>query len=112
MLWCCCQVSLPTFALGLPAYYVLALSEASSNLSRYDGVRYGLRAGDAAGDLKVMSVTMRECFVPVGSSCEPPLAVVCQQYGAALLNVLAAPSLHICMMSVCLLAGHVQHHSG
>ena len=29
------QVSLPSFALGLPAYYVLALSEASSNLSRY-----------------------------------------------------------------------------
>ncbi|KAF8071079.1 hypothetical protein HT031_001161 [Scenedesmus sp. PABB004] len=50
------QVSLPTFALGLPAYYVLALSEASSNLSRYDGVRYGARAaGGAAGaELKAM----------------------------------------------------------
>lgn len=42
------QVSLPVFALGLPAYYVLALSEASSNLSRYDGVRYGVRSQDAA----------------------------------------------------------------
>ncbi|GBG60702.1 hypothetical protein CBR_g12438 [Chara braunii] len=39
------EVSLPTFALGLPAYYVLATSEASSNLARYDGVRYGLREG-------------------------------------------------------------------
>lgn len=37
------EVSLPTFEMGLPAYYVLALSEASSNLSRYDGIRYGLR---------------------------------------------------------------------
>jgi aspartyl-tRNA(Asn)/glutamyl-tRNA(Gln) amidotransferase subunit A len=33
------QVSLPSFSLGLPAYYVLALSESSSNLSRYDGIR-------------------------------------------------------------------------
>lgn len=40
------EVSLPTFASGLPAYYVLAPSEASSNLARYDGLRYGPR-GDA-----------------------------------------------------------------
>ncbi|XP_072977746.1 glutamyl-tRNA(Gln) amidotransferase subunit A, chloroplastic/mitochondrial isoform X1 [Typha angustifolia] len=38
------QVSLPSFSLGLPAYYILASSEASSNLSRYDGVRYGKQA--------------------------------------------------------------------
>lgn len=44
---CCGQVSLPTYGDGLPAYYVLALSEASSNLSRYDGVRYGARAAGA-----------------------------------------------------------------
>ncbi|MDA9097377.1 Asp-tRNA(Asn)/Glu-tRNA(Gln) amidotransferase subunit GatA [bacterium] len=34
-------VSCPTFGLGLPAYYILALSEASSNLARYDAIRYG-----------------------------------------------------------------------
>lgn len=37
------EISLPQLDLALPAYYVLAVSEASSNLARYDGVRYGLR---------------------------------------------------------------------
>ncbi len=35
------EVTLETYSHGLPAYYILALSEASSNLSRYDGIRYG-----------------------------------------------------------------------
>ncbi|KZV56294.1 glutamyl-tRNA(Gln) amidotransferase subunit A, chloroplastic/mitochondrial [Dorcoceras hygrometricum] len=35
------ELSLPSFSIGLPAYYILASSESSSNLSRYDGVRYG-----------------------------------------------------------------------
>nr|GMD89995.1 glutamyl-tRNA(Gln) amidotransferase subunit A, chloroplastic/mitochondrial [Ipomoea batatas] len=35
------EVSLPSFSLGLPAYYILASSESSSNLSRYDSIRYG-----------------------------------------------------------------------
>lgn len=50
------QVSLPSFAVGLPAYYVIAVSEASSNLSRYDGVRYGQRA-EADGEAGRGSVT-------------------------------------------------------
>jgi aspartyl-tRNA(Asn)/glutamyl-tRNA(Gln) amidotransferase subunit A len=37
------EVSLPTAPVGLPAYYLIAPSEASSNLARFDGVRYGLR---------------------------------------------------------------------
>ncbi|MBF2097725.1 MAG: Asp-tRNA(Asn)/Glu-tRNA(Gln) amidotransferase subunit GatA [Gloeomargaritaceae cyanobacterium C42_A2020_066] len=40
-------ISCPRFAYGLPAYYILAPSEASANLARYDGVRYGLRAPEA-----------------------------------------------------------------
>jgi aspartyl-tRNA(Asn)/glutamyl-tRNA(Gln) amidotransferase subunit A len=52
------EVSLPSSEHGISAYYVIAPAEASSNLARYDGVRYGMRAG-GDGDLIDMYETTR-----------------------------------------------------
>jgi len=52
------EVSLPQTRLSVPAYYVLAPAEASSNLARFDGVRYGYRA-EQYGDLRDMYMKTR-----------------------------------------------------
>ncbi|HKB51219.1 MAG TPA: Asp-tRNA(Asn)/Glu-tRNA(Gln) amidotransferase subunit GatA [Solirubrobacterales bacterium] len=52
------EVSLPNAEHGISAYYVIAPAEASSNLARYDGVRYGMRA-EVDGDLIEMYETTR-----------------------------------------------------
>jgi aspartyl-tRNA(Asn)/glutamyl-tRNA(Gln) amidotransferase subunit A len=53
------EISLPNSHLSIPVYYVIAPAEASSNLSRYDGVRYGYRAEDYK-DLEDMYLKTRE----------------------------------------------------
>jgi len=53
------EISLPNTSLAIPVYYVIAPAEASSNLSRYDGVRYGYRAKEYK-DLMEMYFKTRE----------------------------------------------------
>ena len=58
------EISCPHFAYALPAYYLIAPSEASSNLARFDAVRYGLRVGDDGVNSleQVMSLTRAQGF--------------------------------------------------
>ena len=60
------EVSCPHFTYALPAYYLIAPSECSSNLARFDGVRYGLRVGDDGTRAleEVMSLTREAGFGP------------------------------------------------
>ncbi|MCL4107708.1 UNVERIFIED_CONTAM: hypothetical protein GTU68_022169 [Idotea baltica] len=60
------DISLPHTKYALPAYYVIAPAEASSNLARYDGVRYGHRATMAQGDgiTEMYEKTRAEGFGP------------------------------------------------
>lgn len=60
------DISLPHTKYALPAYYVIAPAEASSNLARYDGVRYGHRAKLSAGDgvTEMYEKTRAEGFGP------------------------------------------------
>jgi aspartyl-tRNA(Asn)/glutamyl-tRNA(Gln) amidotransferase subunit A len=55
------EISCPHFTYALPAYYLISPSECSSNLARYDGVRYGLRSGDdGQRSLEEVMATTRE----------------------------------------------------
>jgi aspartyl-tRNA(Asn)/glutamyl-tRNA(Gln) amidotransferase subunit A len=54
------EVSCPHFTYGLPAYYLILPSEASSNLARFDAMRYGLRIGDGASSAEEVMAATRE----------------------------------------------------
>ena len=56
------EVSLPNMKLSVPVYYVLAPAEASSNLARYDGVRYGYRAPEYTDLLDLYKKTRAQGF--------------------------------------------------
>ena len=77
------DISLPHTKYALPAYYVIAPAEASSNLARYDGVRYGHRAKLAQGDgvTEMYEKTRAEGFGPevkrrvMRRSCSAPPSI-------------------------------------
>jgi aspartyl-tRNA(Asn)/glutamyl-tRNA(Gln) amidotransferase subunit A len=56
------EVALPHAEHGISAYYVIAPAEASSNLARYDGVRYGKRAESAGGLVEMYEATRSQGF--------------------------------------------------
>ncbi len=56
------EISLPNTRLAIPAYYVIAPAEASSNLSRFDGVRYGHRAAEYSGLAEMYEKSRAEGF--------------------------------------------------
>jgi aspartyl-tRNA(Asn)/glutamyl-tRNA(Gln) amidotransferase subunit A len=58
------EISLPHTKFALPTYYIIAPAEASSNLARYDGVRYGLRVTGNDGLDGMYSATRSEGFGP------------------------------------------------
>ncbi|AFZ13981.1 aspartyl/glutamyl-tRNA(Asn/Gln) amidotransferase subunit A [Crinalium epipsammum PCC 9333] len=55
-------ISCPRFRYGLPTYYIIAPSEASANLARYDGVKYGFRATDKDNLLSMYTNTRAQGF--------------------------------------------------
>ena len=56
------KVSMPTLSHALPAYYIISSAEASSNLARFDGVRYGYRAADYDDITSLYKKTRSEGF--------------------------------------------------
>ena len=57
-----CEISLPSAKYALPAYYIISSAEASSNLARFDGVRYGYRAKDYTDLVDMYEKTRSEGF--------------------------------------------------
>lgn len=56
------EISCPRFRYGIAAYYIIAPSEASANLARYDGVKYGARIEDAENLMEMYTRTRSEGF--------------------------------------------------
>ncbi|MFC1516971.1 Asp-tRNA(Asn)/Glu-tRNA(Gln) amidotransferase subunit GatA [Candidatus Margulisiibacteriota bacterium] len=56
------EVEMPSFKYAVSTYYLIAPAEASANLGRYDGVRYGLRTKDAKDLIAMFSKTRKEGF--------------------------------------------------
>lgn len=57
-------IQMPSFEAALPTYYILAPAEASANLARFDGIRYGHRAADATSLKQLYKKSRGEAFGP------------------------------------------------
>ena len=60
----CREISLPHTAYAIAVYYIIAMAEASSNLARYDGVKYGFREAESRGLLEMYQKTRSQGFGP------------------------------------------------
>ncbi|MEB3232984.1 MAG: Asp-tRNA(Asn)/Glu-tRNA(Gln) amidotransferase subunit GatA [Leptolyngbyaceae bacterium] len=58
------EISCPSFRYGIPTYYIIAPSEASANLARYDGVKYGARQENVEDLMEMYTKTRSEGFGP------------------------------------------------
>lgn len=56
------EISMPSIDYGLPVYYIIAPAECSSNLARFDGVRYGLRSKESTDTISMFEKTRDEGF--------------------------------------------------
>ena len=56
------EVKIPSLDYVIPSYYTIATAEASANLARYNGIRYGYRSGSAETPLELMKKTRHEGF--------------------------------------------------
>ena len=73
------DVPMPNTRYGIPAYFVISRVEAASNLHRYDGVKYGLRADEVRDDLKEMYRVTRNR----GFGLQPKLRILMGMYVSA-----------------------------
>ncbi len=72
------EVSLPHTEYAVAVYYIIATAEASANLARFDGVRYGHRAKDTSGLLELYGKTREEGFGVGGQAAHHPRDVRAQ----------------------------------